>query len=300
MASSPNIIWIDNLKGFAILAVVIGHIASPLTRFIYSWHIPLFFFISGLLFNKSQVSLKKDFIKLILPFIIFSLIGLMAEYLKQFIWPGFAFANGNINLQKEIIGIFWLMDITNLHHYGYVLWFLPALFWAKQIYTFLQRYFHNPYLISAFSLILLLVFSNQPLLLPFGIDKGLMGLFWFSLATFITGKFWMFSLFILLFLPFPVTNLATKSISVFGIIYSLIAINTFVGIFKKYIHKLSFLQIFGRQSLLVFITHPYLNNLAYFLIIYLLRSNWLLELTVILTMLLLELKLYEAHTTHSL
>lgn len=50
--------YIDKLRGFAILLVVIGHIYLPYTReasnhpvaqMIYSFHMPLFFFISGFL-----------------------------------------------------------------------------------------------------------------------------------------------------------------------------------------------------------------------------------------------------------
>lgn len=50
--------YVDFLKGFAILCVVVGHIAAfnpkcdLLIDFVYSFHMPLFFFISGFLFHK--------------------------------------------------------------------------------------------------------------------------------------------------------------------------------------------------------------------------------------------------------
>lgn len=49
---SQRSIWIDVMRGIAILLVVLGHsigsLANPLNRFILSFHMPLFFFISGL------------------------------------------------------------------------------------------------------------------------------------------------------------------------------------------------------------------------------------------------------------
>lgn len=56
--------YIDNLKGFLILLVVIGHLSSysdvseckaavALSNFIYTFHMPLFLFCSGLFVARS-------------------------------------------------------------------------------------------------------------------------------------------------------------------------------------------------------------------------------------------------------
>lgn len=52
---------IDVLKGIAILLVVLGHIAAApkLTSVIYSFHMPLFIFISGYLAQHSLLFGKK-------------------------------------------------------------------------------------------------------------------------------------------------------------------------------------------------------------------------------------------------
>lgn len=71
MSERNRIVGIDSLKGFAILTVVFGHcidwilkaeiypnfnqILYVLFNFIYSFHMPLFFMISGLLFWYSKV-----------------------------------------------------------------------------------------------------------------------------------------------------------------------------------------------------------------------------------------------------
>jgi len=52
----PHLGHIDMLKSFAILMVVIGHRTDNaiLEQYIYSFHIPLFFWITGYLFNPDQ------------------------------------------------------------------------------------------------------------------------------------------------------------------------------------------------------------------------------------------------------
>ena len=48
-----RIAYIDKAKGVAILLVILGHccgsVEEPINRFILSFHMPLFFFLSGLL-----------------------------------------------------------------------------------------------------------------------------------------------------------------------------------------------------------------------------------------------------------
>ena len=79
---------IDALKGFAIFLVIIGHVIywSDIANYsknllfimIYTFHVPLFFFISGyLIYNrfgpKTFTWINKKFIGLIIPYIIFTL-----------------------------------------------------------------------------------------------------------------------------------------------------------------------------------------------------------------------------------
>ena len=51
MKKSKNIAFIDTLKAIGIILVVIGHNDTILTKYIYSFHMPLFFFLSGITFN---------------------------------------------------------------------------------------------------------------------------------------------------------------------------------------------------------------------------------------------------------
>ena len=50
--------WIDACRGAGILIVVLGHCNPPFNKLIYSFHMPLFFILSGYLYkNKKDVFL---------------------------------------------------------------------------------------------------------------------------------------------------------------------------------------------------------------------------------------------------
>ena len=114
---------IDALKGFAIVLVVSGHAIQSSTcsfdenvyfRIIYSFHMPLFMFLSGLVASHScdvpvWPYLKKKFIALVVPFVSWYAVGY--------------FANGayhTITLKTYIVRLLLSPD--------YGLWFLWILF----------------------------------------------------------------------------------------------------------------------------------------------------------------------------
>jgi fucose 4-O-acetylase-like acetyltransferase len=74
--------WLDAAKGLGILLVTLGHtdIPSQLKTYIYTFHMPLFFFLSGYLFTLKKfpnlkVFLSKRTKSLVLPYLCFSLVA---------------------------------------------------------------------------------------------------------------------------------------------------------------------------------------------------------------------------------
>ena len=69
--------WIDVLRALGIILVVLGHVSKePNTViFIYAFHMPLFFLLSGFLFNRHRYDLRTFIIrrsqKLLLPYAFF-------------------------------------------------------------------------------------------------------------------------------------------------------------------------------------------------------------------------------------
>lgn len=85
-----NILY-DRVKGIGITLVVMGHMftyGSLPFAVIFSFHMPLFFFISGVLFSPPvgfRNLIFKTIIKYFLPFVFFSVLGFL---LKYFFWGG--------------------------------------------------------------------------------------------------------------------------------------------------------------------------------------------------------------------
>ena len=85
--NQTRLTYIDLAKGFAILMVVAGHLAQyclngasakNVFNFIYSFHMPLFFFLSGYVASLSRNRIKKGNI---LPFFIKKLKSLLLPFL---------------------------------------------------------------------------------------------------------------------------------------------------------------------------------------------------------------------------
>lgn len=121
--------YLDMSKGIAILLVVIGHIYhnNYFKIWIFSFHMPLFFIISGCLYNYNEIreySIKelilKNLRRLIVPYIIFSLVHILF--------------NGLINGFSINNTIWQLIYIVVLQGVG-ALWFLPALFITEILFS---------------------------------------------------------------------------------------------------------------------------------------------------------------------
>lgn len=86
-----RILWIDALKGFGIIMVMVGHVISNQSMFskgIYAFHMPLFFFLSGYVYNTGSsgtAKISRRICSLGVPYVFYSLLfyflGLASENL---------------------------------------------------------------------------------------------------------------------------------------------------------------------------------------------------------------------------
>lgn len=90
MSEKKRIVWIDQLRAFAFYFVYLGHIApeGPLNDWIYSFHMPMFFLISGCNLNLTKIynTKFKDYIarlaeRMIVPYLWLQLLSLGVKYL---------------------------------------------------------------------------------------------------------------------------------------------------------------------------------------------------------------------------
>lgn len=115
--------WIDHLKGIAILLVIIGHLIidsgiekegnDPVKWFIYTFHMPLFFFLSGIVLGKLPTLPK------------------LASKLLAFIAPFFVIGVG----YTYFIGFHFDDFMYDRDKYGY--WYLFVLSWFYVFHYFM-------------------------------------------------------------------------------------------------------------------------------------------------------------------
>ena len=154
--------WIDTTKGIAIIFVVIGHVVSsyhssgmyidsPLFQFshdfAYSFHMPLFMLLSGLLFSYSHItdksaSIKQKILNYGIPYVFFS-----------FLWWGFKMilaSHANTALSFDDLFRIPLYPIS-------FMWYIYALLWMQIIQIALEnlgRKTQIVHVVVAFSLLI--------------------------------------------------------------------------------------------------------------------------------------------------
>lgn len=134
--------WIDVAKGIAIILVVVGHVGSSYhgsgqyvnsafinfsQQFVYSFHMTLFMFISGILFQKkSDVSAQRKQLLLnyLVPYVTFSAVW----WLFKFVMSGFA--NSSLGV-KDLL----LIPVFPISF----MWFLYALLIMEIVQTFIKN-----------------------------------------------------------------------------------------------------------------------------------------------------------------
>lgn len=134
--------YVDVAKGLGMLAIIWGHICCKgwSNELVYSFHIPLFFFISGLLYNNEKYKEFLPFVKarakrLLLPYVAYSVITWL-------IWVGYTFAT---NKPVESYWMPLLQTVIAKGSGGYLvhnvaLWFIPCLFAVEIIYYFIGKF----------------------------------------------------------------------------------------------------------------------------------------------------------------
>ncbi len=143
LPKKERIITFDIAKGIGILLVVFAHVnyTPILLNFIYSFHMPLFFIISGMFFRKEKYGsfanfAKHRFITLICPYLFFYTVSMIIRFSISIIHDGFSDA-----LISEYLMYFLQMFIAerSAAMVNTPLWFVPSLFVVECIYYFISK-----------------------------------------------------------------------------------------------------------------------------------------------------------------
>ena len=134
--TAKRISYIDMAKGIGILLVVFGHSSFPssnINQWISSFHMPLFFLLSGILLahtNAHELEMgnlaKKKARSILIPYFSFSILSMIFSAILDA--ASFKAYLPNALLQTVVF-------------YGIsVLWFLPALFFGEMIFLFIRKH----------------------------------------------------------------------------------------------------------------------------------------------------------------
>jgi len=133
-----RIVWIDYLKVLGITLVVLGHFYSPFRTWIFTFHMPLWFLISGFLCKARgwREEMGKVWHSLLLPYLLYGVICLVADAL--FFVPHFSTIAVRLGdmLPQLLMG-----DLDSMvSRIPKPLWFLLSLAGVRLIAAFAGRY----------------------------------------------------------------------------------------------------------------------------------------------------------------
>lgn len=134
---------IDIAKGLLILLVVLGHLMTmggklpyAIKAITYSFHMPAFFVISGILTNTERITcgsffqfVKKKARRLLVPYVFFEVTGGL--------WQMLLMGTESVNP----VEILW--GILTIHCHVGADWFLPTMFFAEIILFLIVKYFRK-------------------------------------------------------------------------------------------------------------------------------------------------------------
>lgn len=199
IVKTKRIYWIDLAKIIAMIFVMLAHTIAYsqhlefLYKYINSFHIPLFFLISGLTFNINHYNQYKSFLKkkiktLIVPYIFWAVIFLIPYILLGNVVSNSLQIGEQNNSAKQIIGIIYGNGHDDYLKQNTPLWFLPCLFVTENIFYFIEKIKCNKkYYITMLVAAILggLDYYLSPIILPWGIDIAIVMLVFFSMGKII-------------------------------------------------------------------------------------------------------------------
>lgn len=151
---NKRMMWLDALRGFGMICITLGHLGcfELLERYLYSFHVPLFFFISGYLYHRGTATLptyiKKKTMSILVPFLAWTFLSTMVNVLLGY--------NTELLLLKAL-------TYKGLLTWNSPLWFLLVLYMVDILFVLLDKISEKPYfklIIMAVSLVAFLLIGD--------------------------------------------------------------------------------------------------------------------------------------------
>lgn len=136
MSVKNRIQWIDAAKFIGIYCIWLGHMgeqAGLSYPFVFSFHVPLFFFLSGCVESLNhkdiRISIKKKTLSILIPFVIGAVVSIVYYYVKQ---------NSVWGIRRNLLMLICGYPRNYVTIAG-SLWFLSCLYVMEIAFEFLKR-----------------------------------------------------------------------------------------------------------------------------------------------------------------
>ena len=288
--------YLDLLKGIGIFLVVLGHHDTYLGKYIYSFHMPLFFFISGI-FHSNYKSYR-EFIENKLRKLVYPYFILAFSLFLFWIIIGRKFGESAIKKTPIVVsfkGIFLGNDINNISsmEWGLPLWFLLCLFIVSNLYYFISKLEIKYILFCNIILGIVGYYLSKDTYFLFRIwhfDTALIAINFYTLGNLLRNKIFdkklekiPVSILVLIAFLSVVGNEINGRIDMHGIYYSnilLFYLNAILGIafificIKKISLKSIVLEYMGLNTIIILAYHGRMMTFIKFILIIVLKINY--------------------------
>lgn len=281
-----RISWVDVCRGIAIILVLYGHALSNDTQrfLIYAFHMPLFFFLSGVVFKHDRIKsfysvIVKNFKTILFPYVLFAILTFIVGFIilqpQNYTYDA---------IMKQIYGVLYGNGNNGYLAYNVALWFLPCLFLVKVFFALLARIINNDkgiiLILITFSLFGYYFSAFQPeSKLFFGLETAFTGIVFFGAGylwnkneklkhLFISNNLLILCVAIIATITFAWLNFHFYGNQIDMRLnrinnYYLFYLGAFSGItasilLSMIIKKNSLLEYFGKHSLILFVWHTVL------------------------------------------
>lgn len=205
LLKNSRIVGVDYLKVLCLFLMVLGHsyyLPEDIKSIIYSFHMPVFFFISGILYRKFDI--KKNIKSLIVPYFIINA-------LCMFLWTITSLFNSNLTFVGIISRIGAVLLGLGYERYNLVpvcapTWFFWALFWCRLL-LYIYTLFCKDCIRKIISIILIIfsvyIMRKTDIIIPYAFSSSMMAfpimVVAYEFKNFLDSRTYKKSIFILLF-----------------------------------------------------------------------------------------------------
>lgn len=191
-----RISYIDIARAFAMIFIVLGHTivhsehCGLVFKFLYSFHVVLFFIISGFTFNLKPeqsffIFFKNKFVRIMIPYFIWGLLFLIPYMIFGTDVGNSLGTQSSFDLKMQVMNVFYGNGNLSALKQNSSLWFLPSLLSMEIIYYFIVKLSKNKKTneILILSILLLVSYLSSDFLsiiFPWGINTALnLGIFFY-------------------------------------------------------------------------------------------------------------------------